>query len=85
MPRMAGIESTANTTSVSSIITSTRNSGVTSVRPILRTKKCSSWYFLVTGRMRRSKPSTGLFVRSVSSSVSRNIFRPVSTRKAPKM
>ena len=42
-PRMAGIESTANTTSVSSIITSTRNSGVTMRRPASWTKKCSPW------------------------------------------
>ena len=39
-PKTAGIESTANTTSVASITTSTISSGVANSRPSRRTRKC---------------------------------------------
>ena len=40
-PKTAGIESTANTTSVASITTSTVRSGVANSLPPCRTKKCA--------------------------------------------
>ena len=39
--RIAGIESTANTTSVNSTITRATNNGVANVRPSCFTKKCA--------------------------------------------
>ena len=54
-PSTAGMESSANIRSVVSTTSSTRNSGVTWSRPVLRTTKRSSGAGSATGSTRRAK------------------------------
>ena len=58
--KIAGIESTAKTTSVPSTTSRARNSGVTARRPPMRVKKRSPSLLLATRRKRRASRTTGL-------------------------
>ena len=72
-PKIAGIESTANTTSVTSTTTRTRSSGVASRRPSMRVKNLSPSYAPDNGTKRRNSRTTGFFSRSGSMSPCRTI------------
>ncbi len=83
--RIAGIESTANTTSVSSTITSPTNSGVACRRPSMRTKKRARSSESVTGTKRRTRRAGKLEPKSGSPSSSSRSMRSADTsRIAPK-
>ncbi len=85
MARIAGIESTAKTTSVVSMTSSVTNIGVATSLPAWRMKKCCSWYSPVTGMNLRSSRSIGLRSGWISFSFSSAMRIPVKTRNAPKM
>ncbi len=82
--RMAGIESTAKTTSVSSTMTSATNSGVAYRRPSLRTKKRARSSSGVTGTKRRTSLAGKLLPTSCASSLPFSMRSADSSRMAPK-
>ena len=81
--RMAGIESTANTTSLVSTTMSTANSGVASSLPACRTNRCWPLYSVVDGITLRTRLSTGLCSGWTSSSSWRSMRAAVISRSAP--
>ena len=81
--KIAGIESTAKIRSVTSTSTRTVNSGVASRTPLRRTKNFAPSYESVLGISRRVSARIRLFAGSPWSLRCRNIWMPVSTRKAP--
>lgn len=82
--KMAGMESTAKSTSVVSTTTRAASSGVASHRPPSRTKKRCPRYSGVMGTARRTNRNSGLRSGWTSASPWRAILMPVTTRKAPK-
>jgi hypothetical protein len=82
--KIAGIESTANTTSVLSMATRTASIGVATHLPPWRTKNRWPWYASTIGIRRRSRRSTGLRAGSTEWPDDRSIFTPVSSRRPPK-
>ena len=85
IPKMAGIESSAKTTSEISMSRSASSSGVATQRPASRTRKWRPSMRLVAGTTRRRNLKSALFSGCGSSTwwVSRS-FSPVSARKPPK-
>ena len=57
--KMAGMESTAKTTSVTSTVISAMNSGVAKRRPSLTMVKRGPWFSVLTGRIFRNVRTTG--------------------------
>ncbi len=84
--KMAGIESTAKSTSVNSITTSTSRRGVAMRTPFLMVKNFCPSYSELTGISRLTRRKPGFFSRSVSPSPFWKSMRaPVKRRNAPKM
>ena len=81
---MAGIESTANTTSVVSTRMSTANSGVASSLPVRRVNIFWPSYSGVDGTTRRTSLRTKLFSGWTSAPLCRATRKAVMSRKAPK-
>jgi len=79
--KIARIESTANTRSLTSTSTSGRNNGVASSRELSRTKN-QSLSALVTGITPRNVRNSG-FASGCSCDFLRRSFTPVSARKPP--
>ena len=84
MAKMAGIESTAKTTSVTSMQSRTAKSGVTARTPLWRTKNFWPWNSLVTGIKRRSNLSAMFFSGSIDSWSPIAILMPVKMSSAAK-
>ncbi len=87
-PKIAGIESSAKSTSVVPIASITISIGVISRRPFSRTKSLVPWYLSVEGKRCSMDLSRRFSSNSSSSSPARASlisFHAVQTRNAPKM
>ena len=84
-PKIAGIESNANSRSVAPRATRTTNIGVISRRPPSTTVSFTPWYSCVAGKHRctRRRISGGWNSSSSPASPSRPTFQAVYTRNAP--
>ncbi len=85
MPKIAGMESSANRMSVEPIAIITMSKGVTTRLPSTRVMILAPSYSCVVGRTRSIRRSTGFLLSSGSSSRCRASWMAVKIRKAPKM
>ena len=81
--KIAGIESTAKTRSLTSTMISTVSSGVAAHRPFSLIQNLAPCQVGVLGMIRAVSRSRGCCVGSAIRSRCRNICRPVTTRKTP--